>query len=193
MLLSKVVSLKPRNVRSYCSNRIGSHKESGGPRKIRDEMDVQKNGSSHKRLHGEPFELAWEEEEPAPLLNILTGVVMPPEKADQRLGAKQKETARVTNLRSKGLTATTLAFGKNITKANVTMFSSLSKKVKIRRAEEKKVTDRRQKLVWSRTSRGKEPSHRLEEGELFKSLCCVFKTVTTTHIPSREENENSEE
>ncbi|KAJ7336059.1 hypothetical protein OS493_013434 [Desmophyllum pertusum] len=39
----------------------------------------------------------------------------------------------------------------------------LSKKVKIRRAEEKKVTDRRQKLVWSLTSRGKEPSHRLEE------------------------------
>ncbi|KAJ7356095.1 hypothetical protein OS493_027022 [Desmophyllum pertusum] len=101
MLLSK-----PRNVRSYCSNRIGSHKESGGPRKIRDEMDVQKMVAVIKDSTVNPFELAWEEEEPAPLLNISTGVVMPPEKADQRLGAKQTETARVTNLRSKGLTAT---------------------------------------------------------------------------------------
>ena len=40
------------------SSRIGSHKESGGPRKIRDEMDVQKVVAVIKDSMVNPFDLA---------------------------------------------------------------------------------------------------------------------------------------
>ncbi|KAL9967830.1 hypothetical protein ACROYT_G026127 [Oculina patagonica] len=36
-----------------------------------------------------PFKLAWKDDEPAPFLNIATGVVMPPQTTDQLLFAKQ--------------------------------------------------------------------------------------------------------
>ncbi|KAJ7373382.1 hypothetical protein OS493_012974 [Desmophyllum pertusum] len=73
-----------------------------------------------------------------------------------------KYTSKLFHFWSNYIDMAMLLGKQDITKANVTTFASLSKKVKIRRAEEKKVTDRRQKLVWSLTSRGKEPSHRLE-------------------------------
>ena len=71
----------------YDSSRTASHKESGKARKIRDEMDVHKVVTVIKESMVNPFKPTWEDEEPAPPLNI--GVVMPPEKADQLLHVKQ--------------------------------------------------------------------------------------------------------
>ena len=87
-----------------------------------------------------PFKPTWEDEEPAPLLNIVTGVVMPPEKADQLLHAKQTGEARVEEFVSKRLDSNAIGFWDKVTKANVTTFASLSKKIKVRSAEEKEVT-----------------------------------------------------
>ena len=122
------------------NSRIGSHKESGGPRKIRDEMDVQKVVAVFKDSMVNPFDLSWEDDEPAPLLNIATGVVMPPEQTDQLVGAKQTGAARVKEFVSKRLDSDAISFWEKITKANVTTFASLSKKVKLKRAEEKELT-----------------------------------------------------
>ncbi|KAL9975370.1 hypothetical protein ACROYT_G012525 [Oculina patagonica] len=122
------------------SSRIGSHKESGKPRKIRDEIDVQKVVAVIKESMVNPFKLAWEDEEPAPLLNIATGVVMPPQTTDQLLFAKQTGAARVKEFVSKRLDSNATGFWEKISKANVSTFASLSKKVKIRRAEEKEIT-----------------------------------------------------
>ena len=48
-----------------------------------------------------PFKPTWKDEELAPLLNIVTGVVMRPERADQLLHAKQMGAARVEEFVSK--------------------------------------------------------------------------------------------
>ena len=122
------------------SSRTASHKESGKARKIRDEMDVHKVVTVIKESMVNPFKPTWEDEEPPPLLNIVTGVVMPPEKADQLLHAKQTGEARVEEFVSKRLDSNAIGFWDKVTKANVTTFASLSKKIKVRSAEEKEVT-----------------------------------------------------
>ena len=121
-------------------NIIGSHKQSGGPRKIWDEVWCPEGCSSQHGLHVNPFDLSWEDEEPAPLLNIATGVVLPPETAHQLLGTKQTGAARVKEFMSKRLDSVAISFWDEITKANVATFASLSNKVKLRKAEEKEVT-----------------------------------------------------
>lgn len=118
-------------------SQIGTHKELGGLRKIRDKMDVPKVVAVIKDSMVNPFDLAGEDNEPATLLNIATGVVMPPEKADQPIGAKQTGTARVEEFASKRLHGDAVSFWAKITKANVTTFASLSKKLKIKRTDEK--------------------------------------------------------
>ena len=122
------------------SSRTASHKESGKARKIRDGMDVHKVVTVIKESMVNPFKPTWEDEEPAPLLNIVTGVVMPPEKADQLLHAKQTGEARVEEFVSKKLDSNAIGVWDKVTKANVTTFASLSKKIKVRSAEEKEVT-----------------------------------------------------
>ncbi|KAL9983228.1 hypothetical protein ACROYT_G005368 [Oculina patagonica] len=122
------------------SSRIGSHKESGKHRKIRDEIVVQKVVAVIKESMVNPFKLAWGDEEPAPLLNIATSVVMPPQTTDQLLFAKQTGAARVKEFVSKRLDSNATGFWEKISKANVSTFASLSKKVKNRRAEEKEIT-----------------------------------------------------
>ena len=57
-----------------------------------------------------PFKPTWEDEEPAPLLNIVSVVVMPPEKADQLLHAKQTRAARVEEFVSKRLDSYAIGF-----------------------------------------------------------------------------------
>ena len=122
------------------SSRTASHKESGKARKIRDEMDVHKVVTVIKESMVNPFKPTWEDEEPAPLLNIVTGVVMPPDKADQLLHAKQTGEARVEEFVSKRLDSKAIGFWDKVTKANMTTFASSSTKIKVRSAEEKEVT-----------------------------------------------------
>ena len=121
-------------------SQIGTHKELGGLRKIRDEMDVREVVAVIKDSMVNPFDLAREDNEPAPQLNIATGVVMPPEKADQLIGAKQTGAARVKEFASKRLHSDAVSFWAKITKATVTTFASLSKEVKIKRTDEKEET-----------------------------------------------------
>ena len=52
------------------SSQTASHKESRKARKIRDEMDVHKVVTVIKESMVNPFKPTWEDEEPAPLLNI---------------------------------------------------------------------------------------------------------------------------
>ena len=46
-------------------------------------MDVQKEVTIIKESILNPFKLTWEDKKPAPLLKIVSGVVMPPGKKDQ--------------------------------------------------------------------------------------------------------------
>lgn len=48
------------------------------------------SGSSCQGIHDEPpFNLAWKDQEPAQLLNTVSGLVTPPKKANQILGSRQ--------------------------------------------------------------------------------------------------------
>ena len=123
------------------SSRTASHKGSGRPRKLQDEMDVQKVVTINKESMVNPFKPTWEDKEPASLLKSVTGVVMPPEETDQLTfihqadGGGQSEAICV-----KRLERNADGFWDKITKASVMTFASLFKKVKTRGAEEKEVT-----------------------------------------------------
>ena len=93
------------------SSRTASHKESGKARKIRDEMDVHKVVTVIKESMVNPFKPTWEDEEPAPLLNTVTGVVMPLRKQTNFYMPNRRGQPEWKNLCPKDLTVMPLAFG----------------------------------------------------------------------------------
>ena len=96
-------------------------------------MDVQKEVTIIKESILNPFKLTWEDKKPAPLLKIVSGVVMPPGKKDQLTfiyqadGGGQSEAVFVKRLETNAN-----CFWDKVTKASVMTFASLFKNVKNR-------------------------------------------------------------
>ena len=72
------------------TERVGTHKETGATRRKRDESDVQMLMSTFKSgLATNPFDVdIIEEDECQPLINIISGVVMPEPVAARLVAAK---------------------------------------------------------------------------------------------------------
>ena len=123
------------------NDRVGSHKEAGSQRLKKDESDVQKLVSTVLDVMTDPFCLEnVDDEDHCSLLNIATGVVMPHEKAECLINSAELGEKQMKDFVEKRLNTSEVKFWEPLPHLKVETFASLSKKKKIRTADEKILT-----------------------------------------------------
>ena len=122
-------------------DRVGSHKETGSRRLTKDESDVQKVVNTVLDVMTDPFCLeSIDDEECSSLVSIATSVVMPDEKAGRLLTSADLGKTKMKDFVEKRLNAGEVKFWEPVPHLKIEAFASLSKKKKVKTADEKIVT-----------------------------------------------------
>ena len=123
------------------SERAGTHKETGQARLQQDEADVQKLLDTFKSgLVTNPFDVyALEEGECQPLINIISGVVLPQPMAAALVASKRTGQERLMTV-SKRLNTNEASFWETLPHGNILTFASMSKKKTMKSAKDKATT-----------------------------------------------------
>lgn len=120
---------------------VGSHKEAGVQRVKRDESDIQKLLQTISTTMSNPFDLGeGSTQDPTPLRNIATGVIMPNDTADRLLGSFETGTEELKKFTAQRMNTAQVPFWNRMSKVNVKTFASLSRAIEVKSADEKIIT-----------------------------------------------------
>ena len=125
-----------------------AHKESGKVRVKRDEDDIRKVICTLKTAMSNPFSVDATEDEP--LSNLSTGVVMPEELSHSLLNAESLGAQEMKSFVNKRMHTNEVGFWEPLPKMKITTFAVLSKKAKVKSADEKLVTVRADRNLFAR-------------------------------------------
>ena len=126
------------------SDRVGTHKESAPNRRKRDEGDVNKLLSTiTSGLMTDPFsldEVDNDSNDPLPLINIATGVVMPQDVTRRLLSCYELGRAQMTTFVEERLNTNEVLFWNALPNLKIKTFTTLAKKTKIKTSDDKTIT-----------------------------------------------------
>ena len=124
------------------SERVGTHKETGQARLQQDKANVPKLLNTFKSgLATNPFDVdALEEGEYQPLINIISGVVLPPSMAAALVASKTTGQGQLKTFVSKRLDTNEASFWDTLSHRNIKTFAYMSKKKTMKSAKDKAAT-----------------------------------------------------
>lgn len=123
------------------SDRVGTHREGASKRVERDEADIQKLiRIITSGMMTDPFSLDEDEHCVSPLVNIATGVVMPPDTAACLLNSYDAGTTQMMDFVEQRLNTNNVNFFNAIPNLKIKTFASLAKKKTVKTADKKVLT-----------------------------------------------------
>ena len=123
------------------SDRVGTHREAAPKRVERDESDVQKLLTViTSELMTDPFSLDNVDDGISSLINIATGIRMPPDAATRMVNSYQIGTAQMTTFVEQRLNTNEVTFWDSLPNLKIKTFATLSKKKTVKLTDEKVIT-----------------------------------------------------
>ena len=134
------------------SERVGTHKETGQARLQQDEADVQKLLDTFKSgLATNPFDVdALEEGECQPLINIISGVLLPQPMTAALVASKTTGREQLKTFISKRLDTNEASFWDTLPHGNIKTLSFMSRKKTTKSAKDKAATATADRNVFGR-------------------------------------------